>query len=265
MLELGTDKLLARVTRGVGYVTFNNPDRHNAVSIEMWRALGDAMERLEADESVRVVVVAGAGGRAFASGADISEFERERDDAEQRARYGEIAQRGFRGLSACSKPVIALIQGYCLGGGLLLALAADLRFAGAGASFGIPAARLGIGFDYTGVAAVARAVGPARTADLLFSARRLDAAEALAAGLVQFVAADDRLVGDVEAYARQIADNAPLTLATIKASLRQFARYAQAPDTSSIDALVRRCNDSEDHREGRRAFAEKRKPVFQGK
>lgn len=265
MLELGTDKLVARVERGVGYIIFNNPARHNAVSLDMWRALGDAMEAFEADESVRVVVVSGAGGRAFASGADISEFDAERSTPAQRARYGELAQRGFRGLSASTKPVVARIEGHCLGGGLLLALAADVRFAAAGASFGVPAARLGIGFDYAGVASLARAVGPARTADILFSARRLDADEALSAGLVQFVVPPEELAQKVDAYAAQIADNAPLTLQAIKASLRVFARYTHTPDASDVEALVRRCNESEDHREGRLAFVEKRSPRFQGK
>jgi enoyl-CoA hydratase len=265
MLELGTDKLQARIERGIGFITLNNPERHNAVSLEMWRALGDVMEVFDADESVRVTVISGAGGRAFASGADISEFEQQRSNSVQRESYGEISQRGFRAVSNFSKPSIAMIQGYCLGGGLLLALATDLRFATAGSKFGVPATKLGLGYDYSGVAALARVVGPARTADLLFSARQLDAAEARESGLVNFVVPDGELATRVDDYARRVADNAPLTIRAIRASLRVYSRYAQLPDASSVEPLVKRCFDSEDYREGRRAFMEKRKPNFQGK
>jgi enoyl-CoA hydratase/carnithine racemase len=257
--------MLARVENGVGWVTFNNPERRNAVSLEMWQALGDIMEAFDADDSVRVVVLTGAGEKAFVAGADISEFEAQRASSEQRQSYGVVSGRGFGALGRCSKPVIAMIRGYCIGGGLVLALSCDVRFATPGSTFGVPAAKLGLGYDYPGVAALARLVGPARTADILFSARHLDADEALRCGLIEFVVDDAALVQHVSDYAATITRNAPLTIRAVKASLQAYARYTQRSDTAEIEALIKRCYDSEDYREGRRAFMEKRKPSFQGR
>ena len=265
MIELGTDKLRVHVDGGVGFVTFNHPERHNAVSLEMWRALGDVMEAFSDDDTVRVVVLTGAGGKAFASGADISEFEERRASAEQRQSYGEISGRGLRALHRCPKPVLAMIRGYCIGGGLVIALAADVRFATEGAKLGIPAAKLGLGYDYAGVATLAKLVGPARAADMLFSARQLDANEALQCGLVEFMVEDAALESRVTEYARTIARNAPLTLRAIKASLHAYARYTQQSDLAEVERLIKECYDSEDYREGRRAFLEKRAPEFRGR
>jgi enoyl-CoA hydratase/carnithine racemase len=265
MIDLGTDKLQARVEDGVGFVTFNNPERRNAVSLEMWRALGEAMEAFSASDEVRVIVLTGAGGKAFAAGADISEFEERRANAEQRDSYGEISGRGLRALHRCSKPVLAMIRGYCIGGGLVIALAADVRFATLGSKFGIPAAKLGLGYDYSGVATLARLVGPARAADMLFSARQLDATEALQCGLIEFTTEETELETRVRDYARMLARNAPLTQRAVKASLQAYARYTHQSDLSEIERLIKQCYDSEDYREGRRAFLEKRAPKFRGR
>jgi enoyl-CoA hydratase/carnithine racemase len=257
--------MLARVEAGVGFVTFNNPARHNAMSLEMWSALGDIMDAFERDDVVRAVVLSGAGDKAFVSGADISEFESQRGNSEQKERYGVVSGRGYAALSRCRKPVIAMIRGYCIGGGLLIALAADVRFATPGSKFGVPAAKLGLGYDYYGVAALARVVGPARTADILYSARQLDADEALRCGLIEFVVPDAELVQRVDDYATTVSRNAPLTIQAVKASLQAYARYTQRSDNTEVDALVKRCFDSEDYREGRRAFMEKRTPDFRGR
>jgi enoyl-CoA hydratase len=265
MIDSGTDKLRAHVDGGVGYVTFNHPERRNAVSLEMWRALGNVMETFNAADDVRVIVLTGAGGKAFASGADISEFEAKRASPEQRQSYGEVSGRGLRALHRCPKPVLAMIRGYCIGGGLVLALAADVRFATRDSKFGIPAARLGLGYDYPGVAALAKLVGPARAADILFSARHLDASEALDCGLIEFMVEDGALESRVTDYARSIARNAPLTLRAIKASLQAYARSTQQPDVAEVERLIRQCYESEDYREGRRAFLEKRTPEFRGR
>jgi enoyl-CoA hydratase len=265
MIDLGTDKLRAQVDGGVGFVTFNHPERRNAVSLEMWRALGDVMAGFGDDDDVRVVVLSGAGGKAFASGADISEFEERRANAEQRESYGEISGRGLRALHRCPKPVLAMIRGYCIGGGLVIALAADVRFASPGSKFGIPAAKLGLGYDYAGVATLARLVGPARAADMLFSARQLDANEALQCGLIEFMLDEAALEPRVSEYARTLASNAPLTLHAIKASLQAYARQPQPNDLAEVERLVKQCYDSEDYREGRRAFLEKRAPEFRGR
>lgn len=263
-LALGTSKILAEVDQGVGWITFNNPERRNAVSLEMWQGLGQAAEAFEADSAVRVVVLRGAGGKSFAAGADISEFEQHRANAEQKKAYGEIAARGHQGLTRLTKPLIAMVQGFCIGGGLALALTADVRFASAGSRFGIPAAKLGLGYEYAGIAALARLVGPSAAKDILFSARFLEAQEALRIGLINFVCEDAELEAQVRNYVQNIAAHAPLTLHAVKAAVRVFERYSIDAGAAEVDALVDRCFDSEDYQEGRRAFLEKRPPRFKG-
>jgi enoyl-CoA hydratase len=265
VIELKTTKILADVDGGIGWLTFNNPQRRNAVSLEMWQGIGDALDAFQRDASVRVVVMKGAGGKAFAAGADISEFDQQRANAEQRKQYGEISARGGRGLAQFDKPLIAMIQGFCIGGGLAIALNADVRFATPASKFGIPAAKLGLGYEYAGTAALARLVGPSSARDILFSARFLEADEALRIGLVNFVVPDDQLEARVRAYAALIAANAPLTIHAAKASINAFERYSRGQEADEIAALVDACFDSDDYKEGRRAFAEKRAPKFQGR
>ena len=265
MIALSTQKILADVSDGIGWLTFNQPERRNAVSLEMWQGIGDALEAFQSDAAVRVVVMKGAGGKAFVSGADISEFDAQRANAEQRRRYGEISARGGRWLAQFEKPLLAMIQGYCIGGGLAIALNADVRFATPGSTFGIPAARLGLGYEYAGTAALARLVGPSRARDILFSARFLEAEEALRIGLVNFVVADEELEARVRSYAATIAANAPLTVRAAKASLKAFEHYSDVAAARDVAPLVDACFDSDDYKEGRRAFAEKRKPQFRGR
>lgn len=262
-LPLATTKIAAAVRGGVGWLTIDNPERRNAVSLEMWQGLADAATAFEADAGVRLVVVHGAGGKAFASGADISEFEKERANADQKERYGAVAAAGRNALAALTKPLVAMIDGWCIGGGLAIALLADVRFASEGSRFAIPAARLGLGYEYAGVAMLARLVGPSAAKDILFSARQLDAAEALRIGLVNFVVPAAALEAAVADYAARLADNAPLTMRAAKAAVRLFERDAR--DAAEVEALVNRCFDSADYAEGRRAFMEKRKPRFEGR
>ena len=264
-IPLQTDKVLAKVVDGVGWLTLNNPDRRNAISLEMWQAIGDATAAFESRNEVRVVVVHGAGGKSFAAGADISEFEKYRADAGQKAQYARTAGRGQMGLADLSKPLIAMIDGHCIGGGLALALSADLRFATPASLFGIPAAKLGLGYEYPGLAALARLVGPSCAKDLLFSARFLEADEALRIGLVNFVVEPSRLEARVADYAKRIVANAPLTVHAAKMAVRVFERYSAIPEAEAVEQLVNRCFDSEDYKEGRRAFMEKRPPLFKGR
>jgi enoyl-CoA hydratase/carnithine racemase len=256
--------MLARVEDGIGWVTFNNPERRNAVSLEMWQALGDIMEAFEADPAVRLAILQGAGGKSFVAGADISEFEQKRANAQQRYEYGAISQRGHRSLRTFSKPLIAMIHGYCIGGGLVIALSCDVRFATPKSRFGIPAAKLGLGYDHGGVVALASLVGPARAADILYSARQFDTAEAHAMGLINFVAEEADLEHRVREYAATIGSNAPLTIKAAKASLKAYLGYGSLADHKHIEAMVNQCFDSEDYKEGRTAFMEKRKPQFKG-
>lgn len=264
---LGTHRILAHVQDGIGWITFNHPERRNAMSLDMWTGLGLAAQAFGADPAVRVVVLRGAGGRAFVSGADISEFEAHRADATQKKTYDEIAARGHAGLAGLAKPLIAMIEGYCVGGGLAIALAADIRFAAADSRFAIPAARLGLGYDYRGLSALARLVGPSAAKDILFSARFIEADEALRLGLVNFVVDAAQLEEQVRAYAARIAANAPLTVHAAKAAMQVFEQYsdpADAQQTARIAAGVAHCFDSDDYKEGRTAFMQKRPPQFKG-
>ena len=246
-------------------MTFNNPPRHNALSLEMWQGISDIIEHFESLSDVRVVVMKGAGEKAFVSGADISEFDKQRSNSNQESTYGGVSARGAHALATMTKPLIAMIKGYCIGGGLATALHADVRFASPDSTFGIPAAKLGLGYDYEGLAKLSRIVGPARARDILFSARFLSADEAFECGIVQFVVDRANIEAEVTSYARRIADNAPLTVKAAKAAVNAFEAQ---PDRDAIDrvrTLVRDCFDSNDYREGRRAFAEKRTPDFTGK
>jgi len=261
---MSTSKIQVQVADGVGWLTFNHPERRNAMSLDMWQGLGDAAQALEADPGVRVVVMRGAGGKAFVSGADISEFDAHRADARQKEAYGVIAARGHQGLATLTKPLIALIEGFCIGGGLALSLTADVRFASTGSRFGIPAAKLGLGYEYAGIAALARLVGPSCAKDILFSARFLETDEALRIGLINAVLEPADIERHVRDYALRVASNAPLTIHAAKEAVRVFERYASTAQADEIAMLVDRCFDSDDYREGRSAFLEKRTPQFKG-
>ncbi len=264
-LELDTDRMRAWTREGIGWMVYNNPTRRNAVSLAMWQAIGDIMERFEQDPAVRVVVMRGAGGKAFVAGADISEFDSKRSNAEQKAAYGAMSARGSRALASLSKPLIACIEGYCIGGGLAAALNADVRFATPDSQFGIPAAKLGLGYGYEGLAKLSREVGPAAARDILLSARFLDAEEALRLGLINFIETRDTIEDAVTEYARRVAGNAPLTVKAAKAAINAWEKGGAEEELDNVRQLVDACFDSDDYKEGRRAFAEKRTPRFGGR
>lgn len=259
------DKMLARKEGHVGTLVFNNPERHNAVSLEMWEAASGIVQEFAADADVRVLVVTGAGGKAFVSGADISKFGDERATEAAVERYNAVSQGFYSSLYNFPKPTIAQIQGFCIGGGLNLAISCDLRFCTHASRFGLPAARLGLGYGYAGLKRFFDTIGPTHTKDIFFSARQFGAAEALAMGIVSKVLSDSELAGFVQDYANTIAENAPLTINAIK----QIAIEALKPDSERdlklAADLVARCFASKDYIEGRNAFMEKRKPVFTGK
>jgi enoyl-CoA hydratase len=263
--DTGTDQLLVEVHEGVGRVTFNNPGKHNALSLAMRQALPGAVAALESDPAVRVVVMTGAGTKAFMSGADISEFAAQRTTPDARAEYDRSSAAVTGAWQALGKPIIAMIRGYCLGGGLLTALGADIRIAAPDALFAVPAARLGLGYGFGGVQALTEVVGPAAAAEILFSARRFSAQEALAIGLVNRVVAADQLEDSVMTLARTIAANAPLTVAACKAALRELRRAPEQRDLSRVAEMVEACFRSEDYLEGQAAFADKREPEFRGR
>jgi enoyl-CoA hydratase/carnithine racemase len=258
-------ELITRKENAVGWVIFSNPTKLNAVSHDMWMALPKAIAGFDADPEVRMIVITGDGDRAFISGADISQFEKARGSAEAQAVYNQAVVAAYEAPVLCSKPVVARIRGICMGGGLGLAAACDVRIAADDAVFRMPAGRLGLGYNYTGVKRFVQLLGAANTADIFFSARKFNAADALAMGFVNSVVPVADLDSEFAAYCEMVAENAPLTLAAVKFSIRQTGLDPAARDLEQAARLIERCFDSEDYREGRRAFMEKRKPNFQGK
>jgi enoyl-CoA hydratase/carnithine racemase len=261
----GSDRILAHVDDGIGWIIFNNPQRRNAVSLEMLRAIPGILAAFQADRDVRVIVATGAGEKAFVSGADISEFGERRTSIEARAEFDEVAGRAASAWQGVEKPILAMIRGYCIGGGLMIALQADIRVAAEDAVFSIPAARLGLGYPLGGVKTLVECVGAAWTAEILFTARRLSADEALRIGLVNHVVPVADLATRVERIARAIADNAPLTVHACKVALRELRQPPQARDVERVAALSEACFRSEDYLEGQLAFREKRAPRFAGR
>jgi enoyl-CoA hydratase len=249
----------------IGWLVVHHPARRNAVSLEMWRAIPAAAAALDADPAVRVVVVRGAGEEAFVSGADISEFARTRTGARAAQSYEDDGVAAFTAIAHITKPVLAMIHGYCVGGGMALALSTDLRYAADDAELAIPAARLGLGYHDTGLDALVRLVGPSVAKEVLFTARRFRADEALARGLVNEVVAKAGLEARVRAVAATIAENAPLTLRSAKLVIGELARSEAARDREAMRRSILACFESEDYREGVEAFLAKRKPSFQGR
>jgi enoyl-CoA hydratase/carnithine racemase len=259
-----TEKMLSERQGRVGIMTFNNPEKHNAVSFEMWEAAEHILDSFESDPEVRVVVLTGAGGKAFVSGADISKFESERASEEAVQRYNAMVEKVYGRIYRFPKPTIAMIRGYCIGGGLNLAICCDMRYATEGSRFALPAAKLGLGYGYKGLRRYIETIGPVATKEIFFTARQVNAAEALRWNMVNAVIADDALETTVMGVANTIADNAPLTIATIKHSTVEILKDQAEHDVAACDAMVAACFASNDYREGRKAFMEKRKPQFTG-
>ena len=260
-----SDKMIAHKADGLGWMIFNNPERHNAVSLEMWQAAGDIIEDFVRDDAVRVVVVRGAGDKSFISGADISKFGDERAEAEAVERYNQATEGAYTRLLNCPKPTIAMVQGYCIGGGANLAVCCDLRIASEKARFAIPAAKLGLGYDYPRVRRVMNLIGPSFAGEIFFTGRQFTAEEAFAMGLVNRVVPHAELEPHVTDYARSIAANAPLTVKAIKRIIVEALKEESERDLAACERLVRDCFESEDYRVGRFAFMEKRKPAFKGR
>lgn len=261
-----TRKLLLEKDGGIGWIVFNQPEKRNAVSQEMWQLLPEYIEDCATDDAIRVVVLRGAGDRAFVSGADISQFKDKRKNMEDEAEYRKISARGQESLTTLGKPLLAMIHGYCIGGGMSLALACDLRLAADDARFGIPAARLGLGYHYRGMEKLMQVVGPAFAKEMFFTARTdFTAADALRMGLVNQVVPKADLEKFTRQYAQTIAENAPLTVACAKTTVNQLLRPAADRDLALLDRLIAGCFDSADYQEGVRAFSEKRRPRFQGR
>ena len=263
--EYADGKILQSVSDGIGILTFNNPDKRNAMSVEMWEGAADALTALRDDPEVRVVVLVGAGGKAFVSGADISQFEKNRHNAEASEEYGRRSGKPREMLVTFPKPTIACIQGFCMGGGLALAMSADMRLAGEGSQFGIPAAKLGIAYGYGDLDHLVSLVGPSRARLLMYTAMRIDAQEALGFGLIDQLFPQAELWNRTMEIARQIAENAPLAIAAARISIAEILKDPAKRNMQAVADIGTACMDSEDFREGRTAFMAKRKPQFKGR
>jgi len=258
-------RLITQRHGAVATVLFSNRQKKNAVTYDMWRAIPQTLGELDADPSVRAIVVAGDGDEAFVSGADISQFEKLRGTAEAQAEYGKAVEAAYAAPPSCTKPVIARIRGICIGGGLGFAAACDRRICSSDAVFRMPAARLGLGYSPQGIHRFMSLIGAANTLDLFLSARKFDAAEALHMGFVGQVVAPEKLEGAVAHYCELIAENAPLTIAATKFAVLQWLKDPAERDLAKARQMVEICFASADHKEGRLAFMEKRRPNFTGR
>lgn len=260
-----TPRMIARKDGAIGWMIFNNPERLNAVSLDMWEAVPAIVSEFEADPEIRVIVLTGAGDKAFVAGADISQFGETRSSAAGVQSYEDATTVAFETIAHADRPTIAMIDGYCIGGGLGIALSCDLRFAAEGSTFGIPAAKLGLAYGASGTRRLVDVVGPSYAKEIFFTARRFTCDEAIGMGLVNRVFPRSELETQVRDTCAIIAENAPLTVMTAKRIVDETRKAPENFDMRYCDQLIQRCFASEDYAEGRMAFMEKRKPRFKGK
>jgi enoyl-CoA hydratase/carnithine racemase len=257
--------MIAKKDGAIGWMIFNNPERLNAVSFDMWEAVPAIIADFEADPEIRVIVLKGAGGKAFVAGADISQFGETRSSAAGVRAYEDATGIAFECIARAERPTIAMIDGYCIGGGLGIALSCDLRFAAEGSTFGIPAAKLGLAYGASGTRRLVDVVGPAYAKEIFFTARRFTDDEALGMGLINRVFPREALEAETRTVCATIGDNALLTVMTAKKIIDETLKAPENFDVAYCDQLIARCFGSEDYVEGRAAFMEKRKPVFKGR
>ncbi len=260
-----TSKILVDKRDGVGWVTINNPARRNAISLEMWEAMGAAFADFSADGAIRCAVIHGSGDKAFASGADISQFEKNRSNAEASEAYGKISKGVRDQIMSFDKPLIAMVRGFCMGGGLGLAMTADMRISADDGVYAVPAARLSIAYDAVNLGNLVHLVGPSKAKEILLTAKRYSAAEALQMGLVNAVVPVAELEAAVADITDRLVDNAPLSMRATKLTVNELIRDTALRNEELLDSLITTCFNSADYTEGRKAFMEKRKPVFTGK
>jgi len=263
---MSTTKLLLEKDGPIGWIVFNQPEKRNAVSQEMWEQMPEHVQELAADDAIRVVILRGAGDQAFVAGADISQFKDRRRNMADEEEYRRISGRGQESLTTLGKPLLAMIHGFCVGGGVGIAVGCDIRIAADDARFGVPAARLGLGYHYHGMEKLMKLVGPAYTKEIFFTARTdFSAQDALRMGLVNQVVPRAELEAFTRDYADRIARNAPLTLRSAKTTVDQLLRPPAERDLALLEKLMADCFNSQDYQEGVKAFSEKRRPQFKGR
>ena len=260
-----TERVKTWLDGQVLHIRFNNPAKHNALSMDMWEAVPPLLARAASDDNVRMVVFSGEGGKAFISGADISQFEDLRAAKEAVRKYEAVAESCLEGIYEFAKPTLACIRGYCIGGGVNVAISCDLRIASIASTFSIPATRLGLGYRFSAMRNLTNLVGPGHAKDIFFTGRRFDSIEAQRMGLVNRIAEPDQLDALLAEYTTAICSGAPLTIKAGKRIIQEVLALDPEFDQDLCRRLILDCFESEDYAEGRKAFMEKRKPAFKGK
>jgi len=261
---MNSEKMISRVEDGIGYITFNNPEKHNAVSIEMWDALENILDGFRENQNIRVIVLNGAGGKSFVSGADISKFDKERSSKDAVLSYNKRTQKVYENLETFPKQTIAMINGYCIGGGLNVAVCCDIRICSEKSKFAMPAAKLSLGYPFSSIKRLFDVMGPGMAKHFMFTAEKISADEALSCGLVQKLVKEEDLELFVNNYASTISKNAPLTIKAMKQIGIEISKNSDDRDLLLCEQLASACFDSEDYKEGRKAFMEKRSANFKG-
>ena len=259
------NKILQRRDGFIAHIIFNQPEKRNAVSLDMWITVNDAIKMLAKDKTVRVLILSGAGGKSFVAGADISKFDNERATKQSVLEYNNMTKKVYDGLANFPKPTIAQIDGFCIGGGVGLAASCDIRYCGTSSQFAIPAAKLGLGYEYEGINRLVKLIGPSFTKEIFYTARRFTAQEMVSMGFINRTIDDKDLSSHCLDVANLIASNAPLTIEATKFIANQCELEESEKNLDACDKKVMLCFESSDYIEGRKAFMEKRNPNFKGK
>jgi len=246
----------------IAHLQFNRPQSKNAINAQMWQSIAQTIAEQDENPQIRTIVISGAGTDSFSAGADISEFSSNRTNTARD--YENLNVEAFSAITSTKKPTIAMISGFCMGGGLAVALCCDLRIAAENAVFALPPAKLGLAYPISGIAQLLSVVSPPIAKEMIFTARRLNALDASRVGLVNEVTSLDQLTDTVNDLCTTIANNAPLTISASKQTIDELHNNPENPDMAKLKALSDKCFDSQDYREGQTAFTEKRRPVFKG-